>query len=195
MSASPATRNHERCPDFAVLLRTGTPGASVQEQVAECFYLEMSRLARARCRDDGVAGDVAQQAMMAGLKGLSGFHGDAPLEHWLRRLVVRACARLRRGRKNDPTLHLPLEDAPTPAVVDEGLEVRLLLDERLLILRRLLDGLKEPDRSLLLLHEGQAVPLQELAARFDLTVDAVKSRLKRTRRELRAQLLAVAEGP
>ena len=53
-----------------------------------------------------------------------------------------------------------------------------------------IEQLEEPNRSLLRLHDVEEVPVATLAERFGLTVEAVKSRLKRGRGIVREGLLA-----
>jgi RNA polymerase sigma-70 factor (ECF subfamily) len=187
------------CPDFAEILRDAPADASIREQVASCFYEEMARTARRVCRDGVLAEDALQEAMHVGLRKLDTYRGDAPLDHWLRRLVTSACNRLRRGRKNDPRLHVPFEpgqQGPTSAATATApeQEVGVLLGERLSLLAEALEEIPEPNRSLLLLHEGQQEPLGALARRYELTEEAVKSRLKRTRALVRDTLLRRAEA-
>lgn len=192
------TAARKRCPDFANILRQSAPTTSVREQIAECFYTEMTRFARLRCRDTTLAQDAVQDAMINGLDALGSFRGEAPLQYWLRRLVLSACSRLRRSRKNDPRLHVTLDEVGD----DEGArtqpdtqEAQVFLSQRLEILREVLREIEEPNRSLLLLHEGQEESLAELAVQFDLSVEAVKARLKRTRARLRRRLLEKADEP
>ena len=104
---------------------------------------------------------------------------------------------MRRGRKNDPAYNQPLEDLPQERAADlrqQSQEIQTLLGERLEILERLLSTVAEPNRSLFLAHEGQEVPLAELAQQYELSVDGVKARLRRTRADLRARLLKISAG-
>lgn len=186
------------CPDFARLLREQAPDDAIREQVVSCFYPEMERAARRVCKDRMLAEDVAQEAMVLGLGALHTYRGDAPLHHWLRRLVVSACSRFRRGRKNDPRLHLPLDSPVTGArpelAAAPAQELQILLDERMRLLAVVLDDVPEPNRTLLLRHEGEDAPLSDLAAEYDLSIEAVKARLKRTRAQVRASILEAIEA-
>ncbi len=184
-----------RCPDFARILKTTSADQAIREQVARCFFQEMQRAAVRRCGEDGaLAEDAAQDALLTGLEKLDTFRGDAPLVAWMRRLVGSACSRLRRGRKNNPRLHVSLaDDSPAVGSAAPGQEASLMLQERMEILRETIAELPTLNRSLLLLHEGEDVSLRELAERFGLSVDSVKSRLRRTRTLLRQRLLAKAE--
>ncbi|RLB64207.1 MAG: SigE family RNA polymerase sigma factor, partial [Deltaproteobacteria bacterium] len=65
--------------------------------------------------------------------------------------------------------------------------------ERLELLEDVLAKIAEPNRSLLLLHEGRDRSVAELAQQFDLSPEAVKARLKRTRGIVRQRLLQIAD--
>ncbi len=183
-----------QCPDFAEFVKNSTPDSSLFEQIAHCFADRLEDFARFYCRDESMGKDAFQDAMIAAMKYLDTYRGDSPIEPWLRRIVASACSRLRRGKKNDPTLNIPFDEnketigsnQPTP---DQ--ELRLLLAEKLELLRSEIERLKEPDRSLLLLHDVHEKPIAELVDQFQLTTEAVKSRLKRSRATVRERLLSI----
>ncbi len=185
------------CPDFALILRNSGPSPKLHDQIVGCFYEELRRISMARCKDQSLAEEAAQDAVVASIESLSTFRGDAPIEHWLRRLVVSSCSRLRRGRKNSPSYNRPLDEAPAPRTEDldhNPQEARVLLGERLALLRDVLSEIPEDNRTMLLLHEGQEVSIEDLANRFGLTKEGVKARLKRTRAKARERLIVLAEG-
>jgi RNA polymerase sigma-70 factor, ECF subfamily len=187
----------KRCPDFAAILRETEPSESLIAQIAECFSTEMQQMATRRCRDESLAEEARQDALLAAIRALPDFRGDGSLEGWLYRLVTSACSRTRRGRKNDPKYNLPLDEetAGQDSLQPPDQEMVVLLRERLGFLQDSLEAVPEPNRTLLLLHEGEDVPLADLAERFDLSLDSVKSRLKRTRALVRENLLKAAGEP
>ena len=65
-----------------------------------------------------------------------------------------------------------------------------MLRERLEMVQEEMDKLKEPNRTLLMLHDVEEVPIAELTGRFEMTAESVKSRLKRARAQVRDNLLA-----
>jgi len=68
-------------------------------------------------------------------------------------------------------------DTAAPAVQELGAAIREALEE-----------LQDLDRDVFLLRETAGLSYQEIAATCDLTVEAVRSRLKRARQELRGAL-------
>jgi RNA polymerase sigma-70 factor, ECF subfamily len=187
----------KRCPDFAEILRRTSADSQLRQQVASCFYEELRRMARMQCGDRTKAEDAAHDGLITTLESLDAFRGEAPIEAWLRRIVASACSRLNRGRKNDPTFNLPLEEEiekGAQQVEDALQESAVLLKERIELLKEALAEVPEPNRSLFVLHEGRDHTIEELARRFELTEEGVKSRLKRTRAHLRQELLTLAEA-
>ena len=149
---------------------------------------ERERYAAARCSDPDLGQDAFQDAMLDLMGNLDAYRGDAPIEPWLRRLVVGACSRLRRGRKNAPASGLPLvEDR-----VDQrpNAELQMELQEELTRIATALRSLSELNRQLIYLHEGEGLSIRELEERFELSADAIKSRLKRARVQMRRNLSA-----
>ena len=180
-----------QCDDLDRMAREGELGSEMFVALAECMADDVRRFARARCGNlKGDVDDISQDAMLAAQRYLSSFRGEASLRTWLYRLVLSACSRHRRGRKNDPKLHAPLDDSPlneTPGEADP--EVAVMMEEKLAALQRAIERLRDKDKQMLQAVEWQGQSLAEVADSFDLSVSAVKSRMFRIRQQLREQLL------
>ena len=181
------------CPDFAEIVKTSTPDRSLFEQIAVCFSDRLEEFAKFYCNDPTLGKDAFQDAMVSAMRYLDTYRGDSPIEPWLRRIVVSSCSRLRRGKKNAPSANIPLEGeqdllatikSPSP---DQ--ELRLMLSERLSMVQTEIEKLKEPNRSLLMLHDVEEVSIADLMSKFEMTEESVKSRLKRSRAQVRENLL------
>jgi RNA polymerase sigma factor (sigma-70 family) len=180
------------CPDFAEILKETTPDHSLFEQITHCFSDRLEDFAKYYCRDDTLGKDAFQDAMISAMQYIDTYRGDSPIEPWLRRIVVSACSRLRRGKKNSPAVNIPLEtEKGTIEATDisPDQELRMMLQERLQMVQDEMDKLKEPNRSLLMLHDVEEVTISDLKDRFDMTEESVKSRLKRARAQVRENLL------
>ncbi|MCP4605227.1 MAG: sigma-70 family RNA polymerase sigma factor [Proteobacteria bacterium] len=180
------------CPDFAEIVRNSTPDESLFEQIAQCFSERLEEFAKYVCRDETSGKDAFQDAMLAAMTHLNTYRGDSPVDAWLRRIVVTSCTKLRRGKKNDPHLNRPLETREVASALADkkpDQELRLILAERLELVRREIESLDEPNQSLLMLHDVREVTIAELGKQFDMTEEAVKSRLKRSRAKVRSRLL------
>lgn len=182
--------------DLVAAIRAGDP--QVLDRLSRCYGAHMLAVGRRHCRDAEEARDAVQDAFVAAGEHLQAFRGEGSAEGWLLRMVVHACHRMRRGGKNDPTRHAALDDlelphdGEDPASVAQRGEAMTALGAALLHLAPL-------DRTLILLADGEQWTAPELAERVDMTPGAVRSRLSRARRQLRAALEGepanAAEGP
>jgi RNA polymerase sigma factor (sigma-70 family) len=182
----------EQCPDFAEIVKQSSPDESLFEQIVACFSDRLTDFAKYYCRDDNLGKDAFQEAMISTMTYLDTYRGDSPIEPWLRRIVTSACSRLRRGKKNDPSINIPIpqgEAGPMLADSSPNQEIRFLIAERMELVYNEIDKLKEPNRTLLMLHDVKEEPISALTKQFDMTEEAVKSRLKRSRAAVRSQLL------
>lgn len=139
---------------------------------------------RRYCASQADAEDAVQDALVAAGTHLADWRGEGPLEGWVVRMVARACARMRRGRKNDPRWNL--RDVDVAGGTDPESEAR-----RAELAGRLgaaLATLAPEDRAILLLAEAEGWTGPEIAAETGLSPEAVRARLSRARRRLRAQL-------
>jgi RNA polymerase sigma-70 factor (ECF subfamily) len=182
------------CEHLDQRILSGGRESALMEALATCFAEEIRRYARSRCgerRSD--VEDISQEVLLAAQTYLRTFRGDASLRTWLFRLVLSACSRRRRGRKNDPRLHRSLEEAGSlPGDADP--EASLLINERLGALAEALKELKPADRTLLREVEWKGLTLAEVGRRHGLSVPAVKSRMFRIRRQLKDLVSAKFAG-
>jgi RNA polymerase sigma-70 factor, ECF subfamily len=120
------------------------------------------------------ARDATQEAFLSCFRNLSSFRGDAAFSTWLHRIAVNACYDLARRRKPAMSLEGELvEPAPT---ADHADRAAAAADVQRALLKVPLDF-----RIVLILHELQDQPLDEIAAALDVPVGTVKSRLHRGR--------------
>ena len=142
----------------------------------------MRALARALLKDEHAAEDVVQDAWIRTLQ--SGPRDPGALRAWFETIVRRLAMNRLRGRRHRRDREL---SALGPGHVPSSDEIAAELEAH----RRLLDAidsLAEPHRSALRdRYLGDLTPA-ELAQRDGTSVDAVKSRLARARRELRSRL-------
>lgn len=173
------------CENLDQQFLDGKSASALMDAVASCLGDELRRFAQARCGSRGDAEDISQDALLAAHRYLTGFRGEAALKTWLYRLVVSACSRRRRGRKNDPRLHRPIDEAGSLSAERVDPEVELMLGERLGALEEAMAELRPDDRELLSETEWQGLSLKEVARRHKLTIPAVKSRMFRIRKQLK----------
>ena len=155
------------------------------DRMTRCYGERLLAVGRRYCRNEEDAHDAVQDALLSAGRNLTSFRGDGSLEGWLVRMVTNACFRMRRGRKNDPSLHD--HDAVLPADDDspEAMAGRLQLAEAI---GRALEELSPKDRLILLLAEAEDWTGPQIAERMGMTPGAVRTRLTRARARLRTHM-------
>lgn len=152
------------------------------------------RTARAILRDDAEAEDAAQQAWLSAYQCLAQWDGRARFSTWLTRIVVHASLRRLRGRHQGPLLSL-VDDGDTdasstrPSPEDETARVQARA-----LLERAIDALPESARVVVVLRDLEELSGAETADALGLTEEAVRVRLHRARRALRASIEAALES-
>lgn len=158
------------------------------DALTRCQGQRLLSVGRRYCRSEEEARDAVQDAMVNAADHLGDFEGSGPLEGWVLKMVARACGRMRRGRKNDPGLHaveLDLASADdSPEVLAGRARMAAALGEALLEVPAL-------DRAVLLLAEAEDLTGPEIAAELGLSAEAVRARLSRVRRKVRARMEAL----
>jgi RNA polymerase sigma-70 factor (ECF subfamily) len=136
------------------------------------------------------ARDTSQDVFLTCLRKLSGFRGASSFTTWLHRITVNACydALRKRGREElvgDDEGGFP-EPRSSPSDLAE--EAALSVDIQRALLR-----VPQEFRVVLVMHDMQGVPYEEIAAALGAPVGTVKSRLHRGRVAL-ARALGGPEG-
>ena len=121
--------------------------------------------------------DAVQSAVLSAWTHLPQLRDEKAFDGWVKRILVRECAMMRRKRKNE----LPLdENLPASAPPDDA---PALTDA--------LDRLNPEERELLMLHHEQGYTLSELSRMTGRPEDALKMKLCRSRRKLRLLLISL----
>jgi RNA polymerase sigma-70 factor (ECF subfamily) len=177
-------------PELLDACRRGDPGAF--EEVVRRTYRQVYTQALRLVGDRQDAEDVAQDAYVRAFRGLGSFRGDAQFETWLYRIVANAAmSHLRRRRRfgellveeadEDRTLELPSPARVAEEAVDRD------------VLARAMETLPLSLRSVVVLKDVYGFSCEEIGELVGTTEGAVKVRLHRARRRLKA-LLFGAEG-
>jgi RNA polymerase sigma-70 factor (ECF subfamily) len=136
------------------------------------------------------AEDLTQEAFLLAFRKLASFRGDAAFSTWLVR-VTRNLAIDRRRRADLRRPHLPESElAMRPAGGESNPEEAAAAHELRERMLRLVERLREPQRTAVYLYYWLGSPLGEIAELLELRPETVKSHLYRAR-----QRLAGALGP
>jgi RNA polymerase sigma-70 factor (ECF subfamily) len=140
------------------------------------------RFARTLARDDASADDLEQDAWVAALEHPPR-HVDAPTG-WLRRVLVRRAIDVGvEGRRRDAREHAASRPESTPASVD----VVAAAESHRRVVEAVL-ALDEPYKTTVLLRFFDDLPPREVAARMNVPVETVRSRVRRACEQLRKRL-------
>lgn len=133
------------------------------------------------------ARDAAQEAFLSCFRNLEKFRGDAAFSTWLHRIAVNVCYDALRKRSTSPVEAVRFHE-PVPAP-DHGDQAAASVD-----VQRALLAVSPEFRTVLILHEIQDVPVDEIASALELPVGTVKSRLHRGRVALGRALMGEPQG-
>jgi RNA polymerase sigma-70 factor, ECF subfamily len=133
------------------------------------------------------ARDATQDAFLACFRHLSSFRGDSAFATWLHRIAVNACYDSLRRRRDTTSLDdRPVEPAPFPDHADQTASA--------IDIQRALISIPPDFRAVIVMHEIQDMPIEDIAWILDVPVGTVKSRLHRGRVALGRALTARAPG-
>ena len=149
------------------------------------------------------ARDAVQETFGRAFQSIDRFDGRSRLATWLHRILVNVCLmRIRRAeRKPEEPIETLLpafhpkgyrRDAGPPWTADAS-EIAHTIETRQL-LTRAMATLPEAYRQVLLLRELEGLEVAEIAARLELTPNAVRIRLHRAKQAVREQLDDVFKG-
>lgn len=137
--------------------------------------------------------DIAQQVFVKAYFSLKRFDQRAAFSTWLYKITVNECWDLLRKKKVRPLVYeadLPEEQARQALYSAEQNHDGPDISERLAARQqvdRLLEGLEERDRLMLILKEVEGFSIEEIAEVLNLNANTVKVRLFRARRRLVSQ--------
>lgn len=146
------------------------------------------RTSRAILRDDAEAEDAAQQAWLSAYQHLAQWDGRARFSTWLTRIVVHAALRRLRGRERGATLSLVEDHASETSPLRPSPEDEAARTQARALLERAIDALPESARVVVVLRDLEELSGAETADALGLTEEAVRVRLHRARRALRATI-------
>ena len=171
------------CDDDALKARVIAGDPAAIDELFRCTHQALTRYLRGRCGNAADADDALQNTFENATRFLDGYRGDATPRSWLFRVAANACTRMRRGKKNTASLHLPIGDR---ALIDErSPDPEARLTSRADVVLAAVAALEPVDRTVILLRDGQGLSAKETAAQLGLTEAAVKSRLFRARKVVR----------
>ncbi|MEC9344929.1 MAG: RNA polymerase sigma factor [Pseudomonadota bacterium] len=201
-----APAGHEApAADIAPLARA--LGAESEADYPRVVAEALARMARVAeryvgSRDD--AFDCAQEAFINAVNGYAAFEGRAAVTSWMHRITIN-CA-LQHCRRGSARREVPIDDLlpqfDTEGIIESSFRVGPDSAEEILqrrdaraTVRQAIAQLPDSHRLILLMRDIDEMPMEEVAATLEVTVNAAKVRLHRARSALRRLLEPLlAEG-
>jgi len=189
------TKHRTDCEDAALVSRSLAGDREAFGQIVEAYQTLICSLAYSATGSLCQSEELAQQTFIIAWKELRQLREPAKLRPWLCSVARSVISRAARGRLRDPVqAAAPIESTHgTPAREPSPLETAISREEEAILwrsLERLPDMYREP--LILFYREDQSVAA--VAAKLDLSADAVKQRLSRGRRLLSEEVTAAVEG-
>jgi len=176
--------------DVAELVARAADGdAAAFERLAAQFYPKVYSFALTFASDRDEAADLAQDALLKVYRSIASFRFQSSFTTWLFQIVKNTfldAAKSRAARER--SLQRPLDDEADHLAEAALAEERLVRDEDRRLLERALGRVPEAYRMVVVLFDVQGASYDEIARILSVPVGTVKSRLKRGRDALRAQL-------
>lgn len=182
-------------PELVAALRAGELTAF------ETIVREQARgllaVARRLLRNDDDAREAVQDAFVSAFRSCRRFEGSSRISTWLHRIVVNSCLmRLRTQRRR---IEVPIDDW-LPRFLPDGHHEDSFVDwsnaayalieqeETCALVRRCIAQLPNSYRTVLVMHDIEGIPVDEVATALDVSSNAVHVRLHRARQALRTLL-------
>jgi RNA polymerase sigma-70 factor (ECF subfamily) len=179
--------------DRELVRRAQAEDQEAYEELVRRHQQRVFAVARGILRQREDVEDIAQQVFVKAYFSLKRFDQRAAFSTWLYKITVNECWDLLRKKKVRPLtyeselseeqarqLGASAERATREPDISEKLEARQRVE-------RLLDGLDERDRTMLILKEVEGFAVEEIAEILDLNANTVKVRLFRARRRIVSQ--------
>lgn len=142
------------------------------------------RVARSVVRENELAEDASQEALLKAWQALPTFRGDAPLRNWVLRITHNTAVSILRSRREeirDPEL---LPDSVQGGTVERSVEDTFAMGA----FEDALGQLDELSRSIVVLREIENMSYDEISEVLDVPLPTVKTRLLRARKVLSSAL-------
>ncbi len=167
-----------------LVVRAGRGDHDAFASLAGASIARLEAVARLILRDDGLAQDAVQEALIRAWRDLPGLRDPDRFDAWFQRLIVNACLDAARRRRRRP-IEVELTEIEPPLGVDSA---NLIADRD--ELERGFRRLSVDQRALLVLHYYLGLPTTSVAEMLGVPLGTAQSRLHRALEAMRAALLA-----
>lgn len=182
-------------PRLIAELRAGDLAAF--EVIVRTLGPSLLNVARRMLRNEDEAREAVQDAFVSAFRSCGQFEGSSRISTWLHRIVVNSCLMRIRSQRRKQEVAI---DQWLPTFLSDGHHEASFVDwsnaayelvkrrETCELVRRCIDRLPESYRTVLLMHDIDGVPIDEIASALNTSRNAVHIRLHRARQALRTLL-------
>ena len=177
----------------ARILRLARDGSRAEacSVLVEAYGAEILGTCIGRMGNEMTGQDAAQDALSKALVALPNYRGTAGLRAWLHRIAANRCIDLHRSRQSRSqrevsSVEIETVAAPSRLMPLEAREQAQHTERRIEVVRAALTRVKEPDRTWVELHYTHGVTYDEIAEEAGLSRAAVKQRIWRAVKRVRA---------
>jgi RNA polymerase sigma-70 factor, ECF subfamily len=194
VTSSSCTANPVECGDETLVAAAKGGSRTAFEQLIERYQNRLFRVARSLAQSREDAEEITQDAFVLAFKNLSRFRGDSRFYTWLVRITINAgLMRLRRHHAQVISIddQVESEGGISPCELEDGRatpERSYLQRELQEILITSIGQLPSGYRNVFELRAVQGFSTEETAHALDLSLTAVKSRLRRARLQVQQSL-------
>jgi len=135
--------------------------------------VRMYNIARAIVKKDEDCADAMQETILKAYKSLPTLRNPAYFKTWICRILINECNTLLRKKSKTVSMADPPEAVFFPKASDEHMD-----------LREAVYRLEEAQRTIVILHYFQDMPIRQIADILELSESTVKTRLYRARMRL-----------
>lgn len=158
-------------PDPRIRAAVGGDRGATQGLVAQLLP-RVRNLVRYLVRGDSDVDDVAQDALVAIVRGLSTYRGEGTIESWADRVTARVTfAAIKKRRTDEARTAGPPDLVPVGDVAPDEYVARRRAVEKL-------DALPDAQRHVLVLHHVVGLSVAEIAEELGAPAETVRSRLR-----------------
>ncbi|HUP04640.1 MAG TPA: sigma-70 family RNA polymerase sigma factor [Bryobacteraceae bacterium] len=175
--------------ELAKAVLAGEPRAF--ERFVEHFRSKVFHYSWLMCGSPEDAEEVAQETLLSAFEHFDGLREPERVRSWIFRIARNACLMHRRKSIFAPAHELSVEDLPPgaePAGDERPPDAAYLSAELRAVLDRVILELPAIYRPVVLLRDIEELSTEETAQILDVSVDVIKTRLRRGRQALRQQL-------
>jgi RNA polymerase sigma-70 factor (ECF subfamily) len=172
--------------DFSIVEDVRAGDTSAFERLVRAYQTRVVRYCLLLMRNPVDAEEAAQDVFVKAFQSIDQYKGDAAFLTWIGRIAHNHCMDIlrKRSRQKTDSLDALLEANPTrgeerfaePGAEDGGSEAADRVPA-------ILGAMKADHREILMLREVQELSYEDIAKSLGITLDAVKSRLRRARAE------------